>query len=82
MFLSMETSLFRYPFQIESPESQRSLMSEFQLPYNAISRAEFEVVKEKLNQVAHSIGQPSNGMLLLIRCTFVMKATFYWPTLE
>ncbi|KAG6490918.1 hypothetical protein ZIOFF_052250 [Zingiber officinale] len=69
-FLSMETSLFRYRFRLESPESQRSLMSEFQLPYKAISRAEFETVKEKLNQVARSIGQPLNADTLFFKAPF------------
>ncbi|KAG6510046.1 hypothetical protein ZIOFF_028054 [Zingiber officinale] len=66
-FLSMETSLFRYRFRLESPES---LMSEFQLPYKAISHAEFETVKEKLNQVAHSIGQPLNADTLFFKAPF------------
>ncbi|KAG6494049.1 hypothetical protein ZIOFF_049067 [Zingiber officinale] len=69
-FLSMETSLFRYRFRLESPESQRSLMSEFQLPYKAISRAEFETVKEKLNQVARSIGQSLNADTLFFKAPF------------
>ncbi|KAG6499808.1 hypothetical protein ZIOFF_039600 [Zingiber officinale] len=56
----------------EEMEKLRSLMSEFQLPYKAISHVEFETVKEKLNQVAHSIGQPLNGMSLPTRFTFVM----------
>ncbi|KAG6470269.1 hypothetical protein ZIOFF_071334 [Zingiber officinale] len=42
-------------------------MSEFQLPYKAISHAEFETVKEKLNQVAHSIGQPLNADTLFFK---------------
>ncbi|KAG6479311.1 hypothetical protein ZIOFF_062774 [Zingiber officinale] len=49
---------------------RRSLMSEFQLPYKAISHAEFETVKEKLNQVAHSIGQPLNADTLFFKAPF------------
>ncbi|CAL5418713.1 unnamed protein product [Camellia sinensis] len=56
-FLSMETTLFRYRFRLESPQVQRALMAEFDLPYKAVSNAEFESVKEKLSQVARSIGQ-------------------------
>lgn len=55
-FLSMETTLFRYRFRLESSEVQRALMAEFDLPYKAVSNAEFENVKEKLGQVADSIG--------------------------
>ncbi|KAK8627563.1 hypothetical protein V6N13_135172 [Hibiscus sabdariffa] len=56
-FLSMETTLFRYRFRFESSEAQRALMSEFKLPYKAVSNAEFESVKDKLGQVARSMGQ-------------------------
>ncbi|OMO88119.1 DNA primase, large subunit, eukaryotic/archaeal [Corchorus olitorius] len=56
-FLSTETALFRYRFRSESSEAQRALMSEFNLPYKAVSNAEFESVKEKLGQVARSMGQ-------------------------
>ncbi|KAE8705473.1 DNA primase large subunit [Hibiscus syriacus] len=56
-FLSMETTLFRYRFRFQSSEAQRALMSEFKLPYKAVSNAEFECVKDKLNQVARSMGQ-------------------------
>ncbi|KAG6536776.1 hypothetical protein ZIOFF_001845 [Zingiber officinale] len=45
-------------------------MSEFQLPYKAISHAEFETVKEKLTQVAHSIGQPLNADTLFFKAPF------------
>ncbi|KAG6520176.1 hypothetical protein ZIOFF_017214 [Zingiber officinale] len=45
-------------------------MSEFQLPYKAISHAEFETVKEKLNQVAYSIGQPLNADTLFFKAPF------------
>ncbi|CAM0904904.1 unnamed protein product [Alopecurus aequalis] len=54
-FLSMETTLFRYRFRLESPDAQRLLMSEFQLPYKALPHSEFEAVKDKLSQVARSI---------------------------
>ncbi|KAM3217317.1 putative DNA primase large subunit isoform X2 [Capsicum annuum] len=57
-FLSMETTLFRYRFRDESPEIQRALMAEFDLQYKAVSNAEYESVKDKLNQVARAIGQP------------------------
>jgi hypothetical protein len=40
---------------------QRMLMTEFQLPYKALPHSEFEVVKDKLSQVARSIGQSANG---------------------
>jgi hypothetical protein len=33
------------------------LMSEFQLPYKALPHSEFEAVKDKLSQVARTIGQ-------------------------
>ncbi|KAK8363038.1 hypothetical protein V6Z12_A03G137000 [Gossypium hirsutum] len=56
-FLSMETTLFRHRFRLESSEAQRALMSEFKLPYKAVSNAEFESVKDKLGQVARSMGQ-------------------------
>lgn len=56
-FLSMETTLFRYRFKLESFESQRALLAEFNLPYRAVSNAEYESVKEKLSQVARSLGQ-------------------------
>ncbi|KAL6344272.1 hypothetical protein AAG906_037837 [Vitis piasezkii] len=56
-FLSMETALFRHRFRLETPEAQRVLLAEFDLPYKAVSHAEFESVKEKLGQVARSIGQ-------------------------
>ncbi|KAG6525902.1 hypothetical protein ZIOFF_015875 [Zingiber officinale] len=45
-------------------------MSEFQLPYKAISHVEFETVKENLNQVAHSIGQPLNADTLFFKAPF------------
>ncbi|WOL14447.1 putative DNA primase large subunit [Canna indica] len=73
-FLSMETALFRYRFRLESPESQRTLMSEFQLPYKSISHAEFEAVKDKLNQVARSTGQLSNALISINLC--YMQAPF------
>ncbi|KAL9151777.1 hypothetical protein ABFS82_11G073800 [Erythranthe guttata] len=56
-FLSMETTLFRYRFQLETPEAQRALLAEFDLPYKAINNAEYETVKDKLNQVVRSTGQ-------------------------
>ncbi|PPD93245.1 hypothetical protein GOBAR_DD09809 [Gossypium barbadense] len=56
-FLSMETTLFRHRFRWGSSEAQRALMSEFKLPYKAVSNAEFESLKDKLGQVARSMGQ-------------------------
>ncbi|KAM6562660.1 hypothetical protein CsatB_022658 [Cannabis sativa] len=56
-FLSMETALFRYRFGQKTPEVQRALMAEFGLSYKAVSNSEFESVKDKLVQVARSIGQ-------------------------
>ncbi|KAL2900263.1 putative DNA primase large subunit, partial [Bienertia sinuspersici] len=60
-FLSIETTLFRYRFKSEGPESQRALLVEFDLPYKAVSNAEFESVKEMLSQVARSLGQTLNS---------------------
>ncbi|KAG2702771.1 hypothetical protein I3843_06G098700 [Carya illinoinensis] len=57
-FLSMETALFRYRFMSESVEAQRALMAEFDLPYKAVSNAEFESTKDKLWQVARSVVPP------------------------
>lgn len=56
-FLSMETTLFRYRFKSKGAEAQRTLMADFDLPYKAVNTAEFESVKDKLGQVARSIGQ-------------------------
>ncbi|KOM31527.1 hypothetical protein LR48_Vigan01g108200 [Vigna angularis] len=58
-FLSMESALFRYRFRLLNTEAQRAVMEEFDLPYRAVSSAEFESIKEKLGQVARSMGQPS-----------------------
>ncbi|KAL6566027.1 hypothetical protein OROHE_005082 [Orobanche hederae] len=55
-FLSVETTLFRYRFQLETDEIQRAIMEEFELPYKAVNSAEYESVKDKLNQVLRSIG--------------------------
>ncbi|KAK4493246.1 hypothetical protein RD792_017876 [Penstemon davidsonii] len=60
-FLSMETTLFRYRFQLESPEAQRALLVEFDLPYRAVSNAEYESVKDKLSQVVRSTGPSSSS---------------------
>ncbi|XP_065873295.1 probable DNA primase large subunit [Euphorbia lathyris] len=57
-FLSMETTLFRYRFRLLTAEAQRVLLAEFGLPYRAVASAEFESIKDKLSQVARSIGQP------------------------
>ncbi|KAG6499612.1 hypothetical protein ZIOFF_039402 [Zingiber officinale] len=58
------------PEEMEKLVLRRSLMSEFQLPYKAISHAEFETIKEKLNQVVHSIGQPLNADTLFFKAPF------------
>ncbi|KMT07424.1 hypothetical protein BVRB_6g150470 isoform C [Beta vulgaris subsp. vulgaris] len=58
----METTLSRYRYKLESLESQRALLAEFNLPYRVVSNAEFESVKEKLSQVARSIGQPLSNV--------------------
>ncbi|KAL8519043.1 hypothetical protein ACS0TY_010114 [Phlomoides rotata] len=56
-FLSMETTLFRYRFLNETADAQRALIAEFNLPYKAVSSAEYESLYDKLNQVfrAYSI---------------------------
>ncbi|CAI0627365.1 unnamed protein product [Linum tenue] len=56
-FLSMETALFRYRFRLQSAEAQRAALAEFQLPYKAVTAAEFEAIKDKLTLVARSINQ-------------------------
>ena len=56
-FLEMETTLFRFRFKTESPESQKAFIDEHKLPYRIISSAEFEGVKEKLAQVMRSTNQ-------------------------
>ncbi|KAK7368415.1 hypothetical protein VNO80_10440 [Phaseolus coccineus] len=57
-FLSMESALFRHRFRVLNAEAQRAVMEEFDLPYRAVSNVEFESIKEKLGQVARSMGQP------------------------
>ncbi|XP_020591204.1 probable DNA primase large subunit [Phalaenopsis equestris] len=69
-FLSMETTLFRYRFRLETPESQRMLMAEFQLPYKALNYAEYESVKDKLVQVSRSIGQSPNVDTIFFKVPF------------
>lgn len=59
-FLSMETTLFRYRFRLETPDVQKALMGDFDLPYKAVSNAELETVKDKLVQVARSLGQSAS----------------------
>uniref|UniRef100_A0A803L1A8 DNA primase large subunit C-terminal domain-containing protein n=1 Tax=Chenopodium quinoa TaxID=63459 RepID=A0A803L1A8_CHEQI len=43
------------PDEIEEP---KAILAEFDLPYKAVSNAELESMKEKLTQVARSLGQP------------------------
>ncbi|CAN0907622.1 Probable DNA primase large subunit [Linum grandiflorum] len=43
-FLSMETTLFRHRFRLQNADAQRALLSEFHLPYKAVSAEEFEVI--------------------------------------
>ncbi|CAN0907620.1 Probable DNA primase large subunit [Linum grandiflorum] len=56
-FLSMETTLFRHRFRLQNADAQRALLSEFHLPYKAVSAEEFEAIKDKLSQVARSTNQ-------------------------
>ncbi|GFZ15251.1 DNA primase, large subunit family [Actinidia rufa] len=42
-FLSMETTLFRYHFQLESPEVQWAVIAGNDLPCKAVSNAKFEI---------------------------------------
>ncbi|XP_004504396.1 probable DNA primase large subunit isoform X2 [Cicer arietinum] len=58
-FLSMECALFRYRFRFLTPEAQRAVMDNFDLTCRAVNNVEFESIKEKLGQVARSMGQPS-----------------------
>ncbi|CAA7404687.1 unnamed protein product [Spirodela intermedia] len=69
-FLSMETTLFRYRFRLEGSESQRALMTDFNLPYKPLSHAEYEGVKEELSQVARSIGLPHNADSMFFKVHF------------
>ncbi|CAM6091310.1 unnamed protein product [Calypogeia fissa] len=57
-FLTMETALFRARFRAETPEAQKRFMEDVKLPFKAISASEFELVKDKLGQVARSLNQP------------------------
>eukprot|EP00249_Psilotum_nudum_P000914 c13103_g1_i1 orf=1-1005(+) len=54
----MEVVLFRHRFRMETSEAQRKFMEDYKLPYKPISPAEFEMVKDKLGQVARSLNQP------------------------
>ncbi|MQL80643.1 hypothetical protein Taro_013116 [Colocasia esculenta] len=69
-FLSMETTLFRYRFRLEGSESQRTLMNDFNLPYKALGHAEYESVKDKLSQVARSMGQLHNADTMFFKVNF------------
>ncbi|KAK7400033.1 hypothetical protein VNO78_11232 [Psophocarpus tetragonolobus] len=69
-FLSMESALFRYRFRLLSAEAQKAVMEEFNLPYKAVSNVEFESVKDKLVQVARSMGQPSTADAIFYKVPF------------
>ncbi|XP_078432555.1 DNA primase, large subunit family [Wolffia australiana] len=69
-FLSMEATLFRYRFRLEGPEIQRALMTNFNLPYKPLSHAEYEGVKEELNQVARSIGASNSADSMFYKVNF------------
>ncbi|GAB2297732.1 hypothetical protein Dimus_031819 [Dionaea muscipula] len=70
-FLSMETILFRHRFKLESFEAQRAFLAELDRPYKAVSGTEFETLKEKLSQVARSIGQNiTNADVLFYKVPF------------
>ncbi|CAI9761698.1 unnamed protein product [Fraxinus pennsylvanica] len=60
-FLSMETTLFCCRFQHQSAEAKRALLEKFDLPCKAVSIAEYESLKDKLNQVARSVGVPPSA---------------------
>ncbi|KAG6499987.1 hypothetical protein ZIOFF_039801 [Zingiber officinale] len=82
-FLSMETSLFRYRFRLESPEGHSCpnfsypirllVMQNSRMPFSTYRKIFFialQTVKEKLNQVACSIGQPLNADTLFFKAPF------------
>ncbi|KAL5717489.1 hypothetical protein ACHQM5_010481 [Ranunculus cassubicifolius] len=70
-FLSMETTLFRYRFKLETADAQRALMGEFNLPYKAVSKEELEKVKDKLTQVVRSTGQfAANADTIFFKVSF------------
>ncbi|GFP99472.1 probable DNA primase large subunit [Phtheirospermum japonicum] len=69
-FLTIETTLFRYRFLIETDEVQRAIMAEFELPYKAVNSAEYESVKDKLNQVTRSIGQQGSTDTIYYKVPF------------
>ncbi|KAH6824881.1 DNA primase [Perilla frutescens var. hirtella] len=87
-FLSMETTLFRYRFLLETSDAQRALLAEFDLPYKAVTNAEYENVKDKLNQVARSTSSSADTIyykvpfeqvpdLVASRRVFIMKGYAY-----
>ncbi|GBG87422.1 hypothetical protein CBR_g45479 [Chara braunii] len=57
-FLAMESFLFRHRFRIEGPDVQKKFLEDSDLPYQAISAAEYGGVRDKLAQVARSVGAP------------------------
>ncbi|KAH6806973.1 DNA primase [Perilla frutescens var. frutescens] len=87
-FLSMETTLFRCRFLLETSDAQRALLAEFDLPYKAVTNAEYENVKDKLNQVARSTSSSADTIyykvpfeqvpdLVASRRVFIMKGYAY-----
>ncbi|KAG6425511.1 hypothetical protein SASPL_115952 [Salvia splendens] len=87
-FLSMETTLFRYRFLLETSEAQIALMAEFDLPYKIITNAEYENLKDKLNKVARSMNSSADTIyykapfekvpdLVARREVFIMKGYAY-----
>ncbi|KAF9686164.1 hypothetical protein SADUNF_Sadunf03G0130000 [Salix dunnii] len=78
-FLSNEIVLFRYRFRTRSPEAQRLLMAELDLPYKPVTTAEFEGVEEKLHLVARSIGQPKPTGKSRFGCSFHLPPTHTGP---
>ncbi|XP_020253481.1 probable DNA primase large subunit isoform X1 [Asparagus officinalis] len=69
-FLQMETTLFRCRYRAESYESQKMIMSEFNITNKPIGSAEYETVKDKLVQVARSISQTSISDTIFFKVPF------------
>ncbi|PIA51062.1 hypothetical protein AQUCO_01100113v1 [Aquilegia coerulea] len=69
-FLKMETTLFRNRFNLETLDAQKAIMAEFDLPYKAVSKTEFETVKDNLNNVARSINPLYNAESIFFKVPF------------